>query len=79
MKNILKIDITTYILILLSLFAGAFKNIIILLNIIIIHELGHIWWLKKYHKNIINITIYPFGGITKYSSYLNHKSNNYKL
>lgn len=72
MKHILKIDYTTYILLVLSLFCGNFKRIIILFVIIIIHELGHLIWLKKYHKKIIKITIYPFGGISKYQSLINH-------
>ena len=73
MKNILKIDITTYIIILLSLISGNFKEIITLYIIIFFHELGHYIMLKKYHKRIIKITIYPFGGITKYNSLINHK------
>ena len=72
MKSIIKIDITTYIIILLSLFSASFKRIIILFIVIIFHELGHLFWLYKYHKKIINIKIYPFGGITKYESLLNH-------
>ena len=72
MKNIIKIDITTYILLILSMFTASFKKIIILFLIIIFHELGHIIWLNKYHKKIISINIYPFGGITKYVSFLNH-------
>jgi stage IV sporulation protein FB len=72
MKNILKIDNTTYLLVLLSMFCGQFKDVIVIYVIIIFHELGHYLLIKKYHKKIINITIYPFGGITKYESLLNH-------
>jgi len=72
MKNIIKIDITTYIIILLYLLSGNFKSIIILYSIIIFHEFGHIFFLKKFNKDIISINIYPFGGITKYNSLVNH-------
>ena len=72
MKNIIKFDFTTYILVLLSLLSASFKNIIILFSIIIFHELGHIMFLKLFNKEIISVTIYPFGGITKYHSLLNH-------
>ena len=72
MKNIVKVDITTYIIILLSFFAGNFKEVIILYLIIIIHELGHLFFIKKYKKEIISIKIYPFGGITKYNFLVNH-------
>ena len=72
MKNILKIDFTTYIIIFISLLSGLFKDIIVLYIIIIIHELGHIFFMKIFHKKILKITIYPFGGITTYESLINH-------
>ena len=43
MKNIIKFDITFYILVILSILSAQFKNIIILFLIIIFHELGHIY------------------------------------
>ena len=72
MKTILKIDLTTYFIIILSLFCARFKDVIILFIIISYHELGHLYWLKRYNKKILSITIYPFGGITKYNSLINH-------
>ena len=72
MKNIIQVDISTYIIIFLYLISGNFKSIIIILLIIIIHELGHIFYLKIFNKEIVNIKIYPFGGITKYNSLVNH-------
>ena len=72
MKNIIKIDISTYFIILLYLISGHFKEVIILYIIIIIHELGHLFFIKLYNKNIIEIKLYPFGGITKYNSLVNH-------
>jgi len=72
MKNIIKIDISTYFIILLYLISGCFKEVILLYLIIIIHELGHMFFIKKFKKEIIEIKIYPFGGITKYNSLVNH-------
>ena len=73
MKNIIKIDISLYIIVFLSLLAGNFKEIIILNIIIFIHEIGHIYWLKYFNKEIIEVKFYIFGGITKYNSLVNHK------
>lgn len=53
------------ILIFLAFLAGLFKEIIIISIIIIIHELGHFIALYLYKWNVTEITIYPFGGITK--------------
>ena len=61
----IKFDFTTYFIILGSLFCGWFSNIILILLIIIIHELGHVFFLKLFHFPIIEIKLYPFGGITK--------------
>lgn len=72
MKNIIKIDISTYIIILLYLLSGNFKEVIILYLIIIIHELGHLFFLKIFNKEVLEIKIYPFGGITRYNSLINH-------
>ena len=72
MKNIIKIDISTYLIILLYLISGCFKEVLVLYLIIIIHELGHLFFLKIYNKKVLEIKIYPFGGITKYNSLINH-------
>ena len=72
MKNIIKIDISTYFIILLYLISGNYKEVLILYFIIIIHELGHLFFIKLFNKKIIEIKIYPFGGITKYNSLVNH-------
>lgn len=74
MKNtLIKIDPTTYILLLLSLFAGYIHNIYIIILIVIIHELGHVLFLLIFKIEIIDITIYPFGGITKINKKINER------
>lgn len=67
MKNILnkiKIDNTTYLLILLALLSGYIKNIFIILIIVLIHELGHVFFFLLFKIDIVSVVIYPFGGVT---------------
>ncbi len=67
MKNIsrkLKIDYSTYLIILLALLAGYIKNISIIFIIVLIHELGHVFFFRIYNIEIEKIVIYPFGGVT---------------
>jgi len=63
MKNIWKIDFSTYIFILLLLLSGLIKDLIAVSIIILVHELGHIFFFKLFKYKINKITIYPFGGI----------------
>ena len=67
MKNILnkvEVDVTTYILIILALFAGYIKNAFIIIVIIMIHELGHVFFFRIFNIDIVSIKMYPFGGVT---------------
>ena len=68
MKNILnkiKIDNITYLIILISLLSGYIKNTFIIFTIVLIHELGHVFFFYIFDIEIESINIYPFGGITK--------------
>lgn len=74
MKNIrakFKINIFTYLLILLALCAGFFKNIILILTIVLFHELGHIFMIRHYEYKIESVEIFPFGGVTKTNGKIN--------
>ena len=78
MKNILtkfKINNATYLLIFTFLITGYIKNIILILIIILFHELGHIFFLKKLNFPIDEVIIYPFGGLTKTSKLINTPIN----
>ena len=56
----------TYIILAISfIIIGYFSNILVFTSIIIIHELGHYLIAKIVKLNPQEITIYPFGGITK--------------
>ncbi len=65
MKNtLIKIDISTYLFILLAFLAGYIKSILLIYLIVIIHEFGHFFFFKIFKINVIKMVIYPFGGIT---------------
>ena len=74
MKTI-KIDFSTYVVILLSFLAGNFKRILLTIGIVIFHELGHVFWLKVFKVPILEVKIYPFGGITRTNKMLNYSLN----
>lgn len=67
MKNTLnkiKIDYSTYFLILLSLLAGYIKLMFIILIIVIVHELGHVFFFSLFKIDVDKVIIYPYGGVT---------------
>ena len=74
-KSKIYIDYFTYITLFISLITGMFKSISIIFLIIIIHELGHIFFLKIYGYKINRIELYPFGGITKIEKNINTPIN----
>ena len=76
MKNLFKIDIFTYLLLILSFFAGYIREMIIVYIILFIHELGHFFLMKHYNIKIHNITMYPYGGIIKSDILINTNSRN---
>mgnify|MGYP004537088541 CR=1 FL=1 len=77
MKNIFKINITTYLLLLSILLCGYFNYLLIISLILIIHDLGHIFFLKLFKIKINNIIILPFGSIINSDLKLNTAS--YKI
>ena len=60
-----------YLLTFLNLCSN-FKNIILLYLIIFVHELGHIFFIKLFNKELISIKFYSFGGLSKYITKVNH-------
>lgn len=73
MKIISKIYIhpLTYLVILVSLCTGLFRELVTFLFIIIIHELGHIIGALIYKWHIEKIVIMPFGGIIIFHEFIN--------
>lgn len=74
MKNInkIKVNFLTYIFISLFLFSGYKNNIICIIFIFIVHELGHIFFCILFHVKIIKLEIFPFGGILKLNIPINY-------
>lgn len=70
-----KVNVATYFLILSFLFTGLIKNIVLIYLIVIIHELGHIFIIKKLKYKIVKVEIYPMGGITTVDKKVNTKVN----
>ena len=71
MKNIFKIHPLYYLVAILTIITGNFKDFTLITLIIIIHELGHISAAIYYKWKIEKIVILPFGGITIFNEYLN--------
>lgn len=68
MKNILtkiKIDNVTYLLLFLALLSGYIKRSFIILSIVLVHELGHVFFFWMFNIDVESIVIHPFGGVTK--------------
>lgn len=68
MKNIfdkIKIHSSTYVMVLIGLLAGYLKNIFIILLIVLVHEVGHVFFFLLFRIEIDSIVIYPFGGVSK--------------
>ena len=68
----IKINLSTYVLIFLLLFSGYKKYLLYLLIVIIVHELGHVFFIKLFNLKILNIEIYPFGGIIRINKNINY-------
>ena len=76
MKNIwhlFNIHLSTYFLVLSFLLTGLIKNIILIYFIVLFHELGHIFIIKLLGYKILQVDIYPSGGITKIDKKINTK------
>lgn len=78
MKNIsnkIKINPLCYLIFLSFLLTGFIKNILLIFLIIIVHEMGHIFFLKCFHYAIVKVEIFPFGGITTTEKLINSPIN----
>jgi len=62
--NKVNIDITSYIILLLSFLAGYFEIVFLTILSIIIHELGHLITAVSLNLKVKRVDIYMFGGVT---------------
>ena len=73
--KIIKVNFLTLYFLLLLFLCGFIKIGLIIFFIVIFHELGHALILKLFKYKIIDITIYPFGGIIKTDKDINTPPN----
>ncbi len=69
----IKFNESFLLLILISFISGFLNKIITLFFIIIIHELGHLIFLKIFKRKIYNIEFFIFGAIIEYKDLENKK------
>lgn len=69
--KLIKINYLTYYFLIIFFLCGLIKNGIIVFLIVFVHEMGHVVASKINKYKIINVTIYPFGGITKLEKDIN--------
>ena len=74
MKSIFKINLFTYIFLILSMLSGYFREMFIVFIILIVHELGHFFLMKLMNIEVSSITIYPYGGMIKSNMLINTNS-----
>ena len=67
MKKI-KLGYAFVLMILLAFLIGLNKELFLLLQAFIIHEIGHLIFFKTYQFKINKITLFPFGGVIDYDS-----------
>ena len=73
--KIIKIDYLTLYLLLILFLSGYLLIGLIVMGIVLVHEIGHVLFIKLFKYKIISITIYPFGGITKIDKRINSSIN----
>ena len=73
--KIIKVNFLTLYFLLLLFLCGFIKIGLIIFFIVIFHELGHVFFIKLFKYKIIDITIYPFGGIIKTDKDINTPPN----
>ena len=70
-----KINNYTYLFFIICALCGYIKNITIIFGICLVHELGHIFFIKLFKYKIISIELLPFGGYTTIDKKLNSSIN----
>lgn len=69
--KIIKIDVLTIYFLVILFLCGYVKVGIMVFLIVLWHEIGHVVVAKLWGFKILNVTIYPFGGITKLEKDIN--------
>ena len=61
----------TYFYFLVAFLCGYFRQTITIFIIIIVHELGHLFWIRYFAYEVVKVKIYPFGGLTTINKPIN--------
>lgn len=69
--KIIKINYLTWYFLFILFLCGYIKIGLIIFLIVIIHELGHVLASKLFHYKVLEVTLYPFGGVTKLEKDIN--------
>lgn len=75
MKNIFKVHIFTYFILLSAFLCGLFNYVVIIMTILLFHDLGHIIMMMIYKIKIRQILVLPFGSIIYSNIKYNIKSS----
>lgn len=70
-----KIHYSMYIFLLISLIFGFTKQLILMIFVLMLHELGHLFFLKQFKREIVSLTVFPFGGIITHSNSCNEENH----
>lgn len=74
MKNIFKINIVTYLFLMLAILSGYGREMLLIYFILILHEMGHYVFLRYYNIEVNHITLYPYGGMINSNMLINTNS-----
>ena len=75
LKRKVKINNFTYLFLFLCFLCGYIKNICIIFFICIVHEFGHVIFIKLFKYEITSIELFPFGGFTTINKRINTSIN----
>lgn len=73
--NKLKINNYTYLFLIICALCGYIKNITIIFIICLIHEFGHVFFIKLFKYKVVSIELFPFGGFTSIDKKINTNIN----
>jgi len=73
--NKFKINNYTYFFFVACALCGYLKNISIIFFICLIHEMGHIFFIKLFKYEIVSVELLPFGGFTTTNKLINSNIN----
>lgn len=70
--KLIKINISTYVICILLIFSGYKRYLIYLLLPLLVHEIGHIYFIKIFKEKLTKIEIFPFGGLIEINKKINY-------